>query len=250
MLMFYGWPLFSYSKRMTSEGDRLSHCKRKIDSLSQPLFLDDPEDKIFLFTSASRKIELLIFKKEIEIRLLLWYENRTENIVLFKREFNSIEMEAIEKSIVFENVEIGFFNTEDLKSFITFIQRDKNQNLLDRENLKFNKTFKGREISAEKEALFLNRRQISQYEIFNRKEEYNNSGNQTVFYSQFRTTKDCKITFLKSNIVKIEKFISEMKYLTGQIVYSFDWKIRVNSKEDFINQISQNIHSSRSLKLE
>lgn len=115
--MFYGWSVFSYTKKIIKETDKVSFCNADIKIFSQPLFQDDPADKIFIYSSACKSLELILNKETIQIRLFLWEESKTSSFIIESNALSSIFVEFTSKKVLFNKTEVTFYNLADLESF-------------------------------------------------------------------------------------------------------------------------------------
>ena len=251
--MFYGWSLFSYSKQIFNEEDRISYCNTRIDKLSQPLFLDDPSDEIFIYSTASRTLELILDDKDMSVRLFLWEETKTINIVIEKIPIAQAQIEIKGRKVLFNRFEINFYNGEELETFkaefcsrkqvkANGIGNDYINSMLEYKKTKDKSIF---EPNKENQNFINNMPFLSNgIAVYN---EFNCS-KQPIWHSTF--SKDPRNNFIKATnqldisysnkkepeekILFIKNFISKLKILNGPLIYKFNRKIRIHSKRNFL----------------
>jgi hypothetical protein len=115
--MFYVWNVFGYEKSINLENDNLSSCGVRIDTLNQPIFKDEPKNKVCIYSSAARSIELMINREIFQIRLFLWEETRTISIILEKFDMKNVFIELKDKKLIFNQFILTFYKIEDLEEF-------------------------------------------------------------------------------------------------------------------------------------
>ncbi|KAM0680650.1 hypothetical protein GINT2_001338 [Glugoides intestinalis] len=127
-----GWKVFKYTKNVRNEKDIYSYCKTKIDKLSERIFLEDNQRDIFIYTSPSKTLEILITKETLEMRLFQWKTTETAFVVLEKCALKQLTFEVDDRLVTISDsrFEVVFYCSEEVQEFIAALRSTKTSNFV------------------------------------------------------------------------------------------------------------------------
>lgn len=120
--MIHGWKIFAYSKKINKNTDYRSACNTDLLPYRQALYIEQDSRFLTIYSNTSRQLEISITNGILEIKLSIWSIYKTQNILVERISFKSLEYSIDNKSIAFISeslfFSVIFYKKEDMEQFV------------------------------------------------------------------------------------------------------------------------------------